>query len=160
MANFEPAFDFMLPHEGGYVKNPNDPGGETRYGISKRSYPKVDIASLTVDDAKEIYRRDFWLPTFDRINSQAVANKAFDFSVNMGHQQAIKLLQSACNECGEMVAVDGTLGNITLNAINSADEVLLLTAYKKAALGYYQHLAAVKPSLSCFLVGWCKRAMA
>jgi lysozyme family protein len=160
VANFEDAIAFVLPHEGGYVFDTRDPGGESKFGISKRSYPKVDIANLTVEEAKAIYRRDYWKPVYEQINSQAIANKVLDFSVNMGSHQAHKLLQQACNECGELTSVDGTFGNLTLHAINSADPDLLLVELKRQAVGFYQHLVAVNPVKSCFLVGWCKRATA
>jgi lysozyme family protein len=160
MANFDEAFAFMLPHEGGYVFDTHDPGGETKFGISKKSYPKEDIAQLTKERACEIYRRDFWKPVYEQINSQAIANKVFDFAVNMGAKKAHQLLQSACNDCGELVAVDGGFGSLTLNAVNSADSTLLLEAYKRRALGHYQHLVAVNPILSPFIVGWARRAMA
>ena len=52
----------VIKHEGGYVNDPSDPGGETKYGISKKAYPKVDIKNLTLDDAIEIYKDDYWLP--------------------------------------------------------------------------------------------------
>ena len=58
--NFDQAFDRLISNEGGYVNNPADPGGETNWGISKRSYPDVDIANLTREGAKAIYLRDFW----------------------------------------------------------------------------------------------------
>jgi hypothetical protein len=58
--HFERAVAFVLRHEGGYVNDPRDPGGETKYGISKRAYPRLDIKGLTEADAKEIYRRDYW----------------------------------------------------------------------------------------------------
>lgn len=90
---FDEAFDRLMGHEGGYVNNPNDPGGETKWGISKRSYPKLDIKNLTRDQAKEIYKKDFWdaanvgnLPT-------SVAYQLFDFAVNSGVQTAIRYLQ-------------------------------------------------------------------
>ena len=54
--NFEDAFDRLISHEGGYVNDPLDPGGETKFGISKRSYPTLDIAALTREDARAIYR--------------------------------------------------------------------------------------------------------
>ena len=58
---FDAAFAIVVGVEGGYTLClPGDPGGETNYGISKRSYPDVDIAQLTLDDAKTIYRRDYW----------------------------------------------------------------------------------------------------
>ena len=58
--NFSRALAFVLAHEGGYVNHPDDPGGETKYGISKRSYPKLDIKSLTKRQAADIYKRDYW----------------------------------------------------------------------------------------------------
>lgn len=60
MNSFDKAFTFVVGEEGGYVNNPVDPGGETNFGISKKAYPDVDIASLTLDAAKAIYLRDYW----------------------------------------------------------------------------------------------------
>lgn len=57
---FEEAVEFVLAYEGGYVNDPNDPGGETNFGISKRAYPNVDIKNLTREDVIDIYRRDYW----------------------------------------------------------------------------------------------------
>jgi lysozyme family protein len=59
-SEFNGAFEILIGHEGGYVDHPDDPGGETKYGISKRSYPEVNIAALTLDKAKAIYREDYW----------------------------------------------------------------------------------------------------
>jgi hypothetical protein len=59
-SKFEMAIDFVLPREGGYVNDINDPGGETNFGISKKKYPDLDIKNLTVQQAVEIYRRDYW----------------------------------------------------------------------------------------------------
>lgn len=93
--NFDIAFDRLMGHEGGYVNNPNDPGGETKWGISKRSYPNVDIKALTREKAKEIYRRDFW----NRIDADAlhdgVAFQSFDFAVNSGIETSVRYLQRA-----------------------------------------------------------------
>jgi lysozyme family protein len=61
MSVFDDLIGRVLTHEGGYVSDPRDPGGETRFGIAKRSYPNVDIKALTRDDAIAIYRRDFWV---------------------------------------------------------------------------------------------------
>ncbi|KWT77357.1 glycosyl hydrolase 108 family protein [Candidatus Magnetominusculus xianensis] len=59
-AYYTAAVRFVLDAEGGYVNDPDDPGGETKYGISKRAYPSLDIKSLTIEDAKRLYRRDYW----------------------------------------------------------------------------------------------------
>jgi len=60
MNEIERAVSFTLSVEGGYVNDKNDPGKETKYGISKKSYPKLDINGLTIEQAKEIYKRDYW----------------------------------------------------------------------------------------------------
>ena len=55
MAEFKLAIPRVITNEGGYVNDPDDPGGETKYGISKRSYPALDIKNLTVEQATAIY---------------------------------------------------------------------------------------------------------
>lgn len=91
MSNFDRAFQFLIGEEGGYVNDPKDPGGETKYGISKRAYPSEDIKSLTLDRAKHLYKRDYW----DRIDGDNRPwNEAlcmFDCAVNMGVTRAREL---------------------------------------------------------------------
>ena len=58
--NFDQAFETLIGHEGGYVNDPRDPGGETKYGITKRQYPGEDIPNMTLVRAKDIYQRDYW----------------------------------------------------------------------------------------------------
>ena len=60
LKEFDKIIEVVLEHEGGYVNDPDDAGGETRYGISKRAYPDENIKELTVDRAKELYKRDYW----------------------------------------------------------------------------------------------------
>lgn len=84
--NFQIALKFVLKHEGGYVNDPDDPGGETKYGISKRAYPNEDIKNLTRERAEFLYKRDYWdIPGFDLDNfPQDVAVVLFNVAVNMG----------------------------------------------------------------------------
>jgi lysozyme family protein len=93
MITFEEAFTRLLGNEGRYSNDPKDPGGETNWGISKRSYPHVDIKNLTKEGAKEIYMRDFWQPLAEA--HPAVRYQAFDFAVNSGIQTATRKLQQA-----------------------------------------------------------------
>ena len=81
---YELAVAFVLRMEGGYVNDPSDPGGETKYGISKRSYPNVNIAGLSVDDAKAIYYRDYWVPAQCALKPAPLGLMLFDAVVNMG----------------------------------------------------------------------------
>lgn len=112
MSTFDTAIERVLGHEAGYVNDPADPGGETKWGISKRSYPHVDIANLTREEAKEIYRRDFWDPLADA--HPAVRYQLLDFAVNSGIQTAIRKLQQAVR-----VADDGHWGPISRAALRS-----------------------------------------
>src|ERR1019366_509311 len=120
----------VLADEGGFVCNPADPGGETNFGISKRSYPSLDIKSLTRDQAIEIYWNDFWQkPCFYRLKGD-VAIKVFDLSVMMGAVQAVKCLQRAIRACsaGTATIEDGELGIATTQAANSWPNTIALLA--------------------------------
>lgn len=94
--DFEDAVSFVLSREGGLIDDPNDPGGLTKYGICQRSYPKLDIKNLTIEDARKIYYEDYWLksgcdklkPPFDLI--------VFDTSVHCGVSRAKEFLDK-CN---------------------------------------------------------------
>jgi lysozyme family protein len=109
---FEHAIARVLGAEGGYVHDPADPGGETQWGISKRSYPSVDIKALTRDQAVAIYRRDFW----DRLGADRlpgpVAYQVLDFAVNSGIETAVRALQRAVG-----VADDGHWGTVSQAAL-------------------------------------------
>jgi lysozyme family protein len=111
--SFETVVHMVLEHEGGYVNHPSDPGGETKYGISKRAYPEVDIAELTEDEAATIYKRDYW----DRIKGDdlpaGVACAVMDYAVNSGISRASKALQSVCGISNG----DGIIGPASLNAL-------------------------------------------
>ena len=111
--SFSSVVKMVLDHEGGYVNHPSDPGGETKYGISKRAYPDVDIAELTEDDAADIYKRDYW----DRIKgddlSVGVACVVMDYALNSGISRASKALQSVCG----ITNGDGIIGPASLNAV-------------------------------------------
>jgi lysozyme family protein len=92
MNDFEQAIELLLAIEGGYVNDPDDPGGETKYGISKRSYPHLDIENLTVEEAKAIYHRDFWTPIAAVVNEPRLRILAFDTAVHSGVQTALSWL--------------------------------------------------------------------
>ena len=86
--DFDTAFEFILRWEGEYVNDPNDPGGATKYGISSRSYPNLDIENLTVYDAKGIYYKDYWLRSGCDELTPPMDIIIFDTSVNMGVSRA------------------------------------------------------------------------
>jgi lysozyme family protein len=108
---FDKAFEILIGHEGGYVNDPHDRGGETKYGISKRAYPNVDIRNLTLQQAKDIYRNDYW----DRMKCDSfppfLAVLVFDAAVNNGVGAATRWLQLAGG-----VTADGIIGPKTIAA--------------------------------------------
>lgn len=95
ITSWDISINFVLKAEGGYVNDPHDPGGETNFGISKRSYPHLNIKALTVDDAKTIYHRDFWLPNGCENLAAGMDLLVFDTAVNMGSGAAQRLRASS-----------------------------------------------------------------
>lgn len=146
--NFDYAFERLIGHEGGYVDHPNDPGGETKFGISKRSYPGEDIRGMTLARAKQIYRRDFWGPAGCDAVPSAIKFDLFDTAVNSGVRTAIKLLQRAVGE-----ADDGVLGPQTLQAAQSMDPERLVARFNGWRLDYMNDL----PTWPSFGRGWAQR---
>ena len=112
---FEKAFQYTIANEGGYVFDKNDPGGATKYGISQRSYPALNIKHLTLDEAKKIYYCDYWLKgKFEQIDDKNVATQLFDFSVNFGIRAATIVLQRSLRACGVLLTEDGICGPATI----------------------------------------------
>ena len=147
--NFDTAFDRLLGHEGGYTNHKNDPGGETNWGISKRSYPHTDIARLTRDEAKHIYKRDFW----DKLGSAdpAIKFQVFDFAVNAGIQTAVRKLQAAIE-----VADDGHWGPVSDAKLAECDKNDVLMRFAAQRLRFYTLLS----TFGTFGKGWVNRVAA
>jgi lysozyme family protein len=156
---FETAIEFVLNHEGKYVNDIDDKGGETKYGISKQSYPNVDIKNLSIEKAKEIYRKDFWeSQNYKKIHNDDLAIKIFDLSVNTGSKRANKLIQRALRAVGKKVQENGILNDVVICLINESDPTDLLAALKSEAAGYYRTIVNTKPKRAKFLNGWLNRA--
>ena len=118
--NFAKAVLVVLENEGGYSNDPNDPGGETKYGISKRAYPNEDIKNLTLEKAKMIYRRDYWDAMKCGEMPYSVALQIFDHGVNAGIDTSAKMLQRLVG-----VVQDGKIGKLTLGAVKGQTEGVL-----------------------------------
>lgn len=160
MSNFNNAIETILTHEGGYVNNPNDPGGETNFGISRRTYPQLDIKNLTQAQASSLYFQDWWEKYgYGRIQDQHLATKVFDAAVNLGAVSAHKLLQQALIGCGNSVIVDGILGSATIATIQQTLAGWLLDRYRLELTAYYLKLYQKRPRNLEFLAGWIKRAI-
>jgi len=153
MANFEAAFEKTIKHEGGYVFDPDDNGGETKYGISASSYPNLNIRALTLDMAKLIYQKDYWEKIQgDRIANQQLAEQIFDMAVNSGVGMASKIIQRIVG-----AEDDGIIGDKTLPFINQAGSIL--DDYKLWRIKFYMDLCSSNKSQRKFLYSWIKRVL-
>jgi lysozyme family protein len=130
--NFDDAFAKVIGNEGGLVNDPNDAGGLTKYGISKRAYPNEDIAHLTLERAKAIYARDYWHPAGCDAVHDLLKFDLFDMAVNQGVGSAIRAIQYAAG-----VADDGVLGPNSLRAIQNELPIRLLFRFDAARLVHY-----------------------
>ena len=145
---FDQAFEILIGHEGGYVNNPADPGGETRFGISKRSYPGENIKGMTLDRAKVLYFADYWRPAGCASVPAAACFDIFDMAVNSGVRAAVKCLQGAVG-----TTQDGVLGQQTLMAAEAMDGARLAARFNGARLQFMTDL----PTFATFGKGWARR---
>ena len=154
MKSFKEIIEKVLHHEGGYVNDPKDLGGETKYGITKRFYPDVDIKNLTIEQAKEIYKKDYW--DRNRVESlpQNLWHIYFDMCVNMGKRTAVKVLQRAAVNKGKDIEVDGGLGPMTIGALKGVE----LDRVRAFRVKYYVDLITARPEQEKFYLGWFRRA--
>jgi lysozyme family protein len=173
MSLFQLAIPTTLRREGGYVNNPNDPGGATKYGVSLRwlkakglipeielmenhpgsDTPLADVQQMTVDIATSFYQKYWWLPAYEEITSQAVATKVFDTAVNVGAGRAARFLQQASG-----VIQDGDIGPATLAAVNEMPSLGLIIRFQDIQAQFYRNVVLAHPSEAGFLSGWLARA--
>ena len=143
LTKFDDIIEVVLEHEGGYVNDPDDPGGETNFGIAKRSHPDVDIANLTKDGAKEIYKEHYWDRNKVEDLSEELRHIYFDMCVNQGRGRAVKIMQRAANARGAGLKVDGGMGPITIAAMKGL-EIGRVRAYR---VKYYTDLVTRKQDI-------------
>jgi lysozyme family protein len=144
---FEDSLTFVLRWEGGEVNDPHDPGGRTKFGISTRAHPDVDLDNLTREGAARIYHDHYWFPLHADEMPWPISLIVFDGAVQHGPMTAVRMLQRALG-----VHADGQVGDLTLGALwkhpnlrGLASELCVLRAI------YYASLDRV------FLHGWYRR---
>lgn len=147
--SFDAAFARTIGHEGGYVDHPSDPGGRTKFGISQRAYPSIDVAALTLDQARAIYHRDYWRAASCDSMPARLGIELFDAAVNHGVRPAVRMMQRALG-----VADDGVVGPVTIAAAQSVADVsgLLMRFH-----GHRLRLLADLSTWPAFGRGWARR---
>ena len=153
--HFLAALGQTLAIERGLVDNPDDPGGRTIFGISKRSHPELwDPGPPTLEEAADCYFEDYWKGSgCPSIKPLAVKLELFDSAVLHGQVRGVKLLQEALNHLGSPVTIDGVLGPKTARVVNAYRRPKRLAAAQNATQAVY----IVKLGNPTFFGGWLKR---
>lgn len=163
MSNFEKAFEELIGNEGGFKCEATDrmdwTGGQvgkgvlvgTKYGISAGTYPHLDIKNLRLEDAKKIYKNEWWDQFQGDKLPYELAFQIFDSEVNHGHGMGVKFLQKALNFKPE--DVDGKLGRITLATIDGVDEDKIILRFLAMRMKFF---TAIK-TWNTYGRGWANR---
>lgn len=144
---FDEAFRRLIGHEGGYSNDKRDPGNwtggvvgkgalnGTKFGIAANTYPNLDIKNLTLAQAKEIYKKDWWDKLGGHGLHSAITFQLWDFSINAGKKRAIIELQQVAG-----VTADGVIGPKTIEAVNALDLNDVLLSLTAERLKFYTSL--------------------
>jgi lysozyme family protein len=152
---------FVLRWEGGFVNNPNDPGGRTNRGVTQKVYdgwrarqglPVRDVKLIDDREVEAIYESDYWLAARCDLLDDPLYLVQFDTAVNMGVGRAVRFLQMAV-QC----PVDGDFGPGTQKAFAACDRGAAVIRYCNAREGYYLRLIEKNPKLATFKNGWMNR---
>ena len=137
-----------------YTNDPDDAGGETHFGISKRAHPAVDIRNLTRDRAISIYHEDYWRPSRCDILPLGLSLQWFAAYVNMRPQSAVRCLQRAVTR----VVVDGVLGPKTIAAVQQfRPQRELRACFSRECVEHYLAIVRKHPPQVKYQRGWIGR---
>jgi lysozyme family protein len=158
--NFDKSFDLVICHEGGYVWDKDDPGGETNLGVTNAAWSEYlnrivthgEIKALTRDMVKPFYKKLYWDKVRGDELPMGVDYMVFDFAVNSGITQSSKTIQ----RCVDAVP-DGIIGIKTLESIKKRNPHVIASEFRKAKETFYKNLVDQKPHLKKFLNGWMNR---
>lgn len=161
MSDFEAAFREVIGLENGYVFDPVDLGGETKWGISKRAYPGLNIKALTLEDAKQIYWKDFWNRLLlAQITDDDIATEIFEQAVNFGQTRAVLHAQQAIGMIDDPIITDSQMGPQTIGAINRLGQRRkepFLKVLNGLQFERYRQIVESNPTQKRFFVGWLRR---
>jgi lysozyme family protein len=162
--DFDRAFSYLLRDEGLYVNNPADPGGATKYGVTRetlmrwRGQPvtEQDVATLSREEAKNIYWAWYWKPLgCDELSKLTVATVLLDCGVLFGVGSTALIVQKTLNDsCGKTLRLDGFVGKDTINALNDVDARAFIEAFKESLHKRVSNIVRSNPSEEIFRKGW------
>lgn len=158
--NFVQAISVLLDIEGGYSNRPDDLGGETNYGISKRQYPNLDIKNLTSLKAADIYYTDYWRKfRLNEIGDPEVARILLLAFVNLRPESIGLCVQKAINKLGGNIQLDGIVGSETINMLNKLSPRRVADNLRLELVKFYLGRVMLNKTQIVNLAGWIRRAM-
>ncbi len=152
--NFKECLDLVLKSEGGWVNNPNDPGGETNLGVTKRvweeyvGHPVTTMKSLTPADVTPLYEQKYWRPCYGEVLPRGLDFVVFSMGVNAGPGRSVKLLQQSIG-----CVPDGVIGPTTRGLISDSNSATLIAKFSESRREYYKSLK----TFPIFGKGWLNR---
>ena len=158
---FDTAYRILLALEGGFVNHKYDRGGSTKYGISQRQYPDLNIKNLTLEKAMKITKKDYWDKLCcDNFNYDELKLELLDFGFVAGSSRAARYLQQALCLIGFDTKVDSIVGPDTVAKANSATAKYsksLMSAFRGYQFEHFKRLATKDDSQKSFIKGWLAR---
>lgn len=156
---FKWAAEFVLEAEGVMSDHADDPGGLTKFGISQRWHPGVDVASLTGEGALEIYRAEYWERAGCDVMPESLALMVFDGAVNQGTPDAVRWVQRALDLKADGIAGPVTRGVLVAHATAPAARRrdILVDVLSWRALEYAGQAIKSPASYSVNARGWFRR---
>lgn len=152
---YQLAVQMVLNFEGLYSDHKEDRGGQTKYGISSRSYPDLDIKRLTRDHAIAIYHRDYWSLIRGDDLPDVLAVALFDAAVHHGVRRAVRLFQIVVG-----VKADGYIGSVTVKAAVRKNTSKTLNRYLAKRAVLFHDIVTANSSQDKFIEGWMYRLIA
>jgi len=159
-SNWDKSFDLVMQSEGGYVNDPQDNGGETNFGVTKKTWAEYlgrsindgEMKALTIETVKPFYRKMYWEKCRCDELPSGLDYAVFDFAVNAGTTQSAKLLQRSVG-----ADADGIIGKNTLALIYATHVDDVLEAFSNQKRDFYKTIVMRNPTQTKFLNGWLNR---
>lgn len=166
MADFNKALVYTLVNEGGFSDDSNDFGGATNFGITREDFSRwlrrpatvQDVKKMTESDAEQIYYSWYFTPlNILNVVSQGITTSIFDMGVNLGLHSSAAIAQTALNTLGFNLIADGSIGPVTLSALNLVNPNAFIRDFHDLVRDHYSTIVANDPTQEVFLKGWMNR---
>ena len=164
---FDRALEYVLKNEGGFVNDPNDPGGATNYGITQGTYASwrgepvnaLDVETMSLEEAGTIYRERYWTPLgCDKLRQYPIACAMFDAGVLFGiHASATSAQQASMFMLPEGLVVDGKIGVKSIAALDLVQPQVFLPGFRHMLRQRVNRIIELRPTSERYRDGWNAR---